>query len=129
MVVQHKMKSALLKIWAKMNHESIFFDSLLFLLRCVTFYHRKSPVFTICLVLFAFASKCQQIKVLKNNCSLAAVSLVLDTVDGRSPAPVDMASIPLFTCIHPKWCRIPGINTKISLHSSLGIIVICPDYH
>ena len=45
--LQHKMKSALLKIWEKMNHESIFLDSLLFFLRCVTFYHRKSPVFTI----------------------------------------------------------------------------------
>jgi len=35
-----------------------------------------------------------------------------DTLDGRNPAPVDKYFIPLFTSVHPRWCRISSINNK-----------------
>ena len=34
-----------------------------------------------------------------------------DTVDGRNPAPVDVLSHYLQGSLHPRWCRIPSINS------------------
>ena len=38
--------------------------------------------------------------------------LIIHTVDGRNPAPVEVGSLSpcLQGCIHPRWCRISSIN-------------------
>ena len=52
-------------------------------------------------------------------------TLILHTVDGRVPAPVDIWIIYIYTdfpfiyevlYIHPRWCRISSINSIIWLH-------------